>query len=530
MRAPSEGITWRKIDPWVKALDFLGKDITRGVQISGAPTILLPNKNTAEADAPPVGGKVSYEVTYTIRDLRGLSTLIFRQVDVIATRPTITPLSEAFVSLPLAEVGSFSFFEWINEIEVLDVRGNRLPYDPNKSLGSFHIEGTFNLNEQGVFNNLKLVAIDWRGLQSEYEGVSISVEAKVPEFSGDNEFSAELSSVKLTSLIPPISAVDEFNNSISNVQLIGVSSDTDTREIGTDFRLNQLKQGMTYRLRYQTTDFRDITSEKVIDFSVSVSVPKILNSADFNSSFVSINSAKTIEYGDPGNELEDWLNSHTAEDYLGNKIEINTSVREDQNSRSIDYLKRTNPFNDASNQITYEVSFTAVDSRWQEGVDASWEPFLTVTNRYNLSVKATPPKIDLVFHNPREGLGVSDDPLTISFLVQTKGDMKTEFEDDGNFTLYADDGVQPLEDRTLYYRAYAYEGKGEGKGDFDITEYVSVVNGVDNSQIKTDESNLEISVNDFAYRKSRTDTILEGGAVLTLNPTVKISGCYFSYN
>ena len=30
MRAPSEGITWRKIDPWVKALDFLGKDITAG--------------------------------------------------------------------------------------------------------------------------------------------------------------------------------------------------------------------------------------------------------------------------------------------------------------------------------------------------------------------------------------------------------------------------------------------------------------------------------------------------------------------
>ena len=45
----------------------------------------------------------------TPRDLGGLSTLIFRQVDVIAARPTITPLSEAFVSLPLAEVGSFLF-------------------------------------------------------------------------------------------------------------------------------------------------------------------------------------------------------------------------------------------------------------------------------------------------------------------------------------------------------------------------------------------------------------------------------------
>ena len=60
----------------------------------------------------------------------------------------------------------------------------------------------------------------------------------------------------------------------------------------------------------------------------------------------------------------------------------------------------------------------------------SWKPFLTVTNRYNLSVKATPPKIDLVFHNPREGLGVSDD-LQDFLSVQTKTDMKIEFEDDG---------------------------------------------------------------------------------------------------
>ena len=218
MRAPSEGITWRNIDPWVKAVDFLGKDITRAVQISGQPNILLPNKNTAEVDAPSVGGKVSYEVSYTISDLRGLSTVIFRQVDVIATRPTIKPLVEAFVSLPLKV---FFFFEWINEIEVLDVRGIRLPYDPNKSLEAFILKGL--LISMSKETKFKMVAIDWRGLQSEYEGVSISVEAKAPVFSGNNEFSAELSSVQLTSLIPPISAVDEFNNSISNLQLIGVS-------------------------------------------------------------------------------------------------------------------------------------------------------------------------------------------------------------------------------------------------------------------------------------------------------------------
>ena len=58
MRSPFEGITWRKVDPLGKATDFLGKDITTGVQISGTPTILLPNYNTAESDAPKSGEKV----------------------------------------------------------------------------------------------------------------------------------------------------------------------------------------------------------------------------------------------------------------------------------------------------------------------------------------------------------------------------------------------------------------------------------------------------------------------------------------
>ena len=177
MRAPSEGITWRKIDPWVKAVDFLGKDITRGVQISGVPTILLPNKNTAEVDAPSVGGKVSYEVSYTIIDLRGLSTVIFRQVDVIATRPKIdTATIPANLSVPMSDPDGKIFQGLINEIEIYDVKGDRLTFqrdsDQSKSeTGYFYLDPEPDFSPRADTADdtrfeFQLIAVDWRGLKA----------------------------------------------------------------------------------------------------------------------------------------------------------------------------------------------------------------------------------------------------------------------------------------------------------------------------------------------------------------------------
>ena len=129
MRSPLEGITWRKVDPWVKATDFLGKDITTGVQISGTPTILLPNYNTAESDAPKSGEKVPYEVSYTIRDLRGLSTVIFREVDVVATRPEIDDSKlSSFLRVPMSDPDGEIFLSFLNELEIFDVKGDRLTF------------------------------------------------------------------------------------------------------------------------------------------------------------------------------------------------------------------------------------------------------------------------------------------------------------------------------------------------------------------------------------------------------------------
>ena len=162
MRASAEGITWRKIDPWVKAFDFLGNDITSDVLINGAPQILLANANTAESEAPPRGQSQSYEVSYSIRDLRGLNTVIFRQVDVVATRPTIQ-ISNTTPSFPWNELDLDldglpfdSFYQWIRDhVTVQDVRGESIFYDESQKPNSFYLSGTYNLAAIGTYNEIK---------------------------------------------------------------------------------------------------------------------------------------------------------------------------------------------------------------------------------------------------------------------------------------------------------------------------------------------------------------------------------------
>ena len=509
MRAPAEGITWRKIDPWVKALDFLGNDITSGVQINGAPQILLANANTAESEAPPRGQSQSYEVSYSIRDLRGLNTVIFRKVDVIATRPTIELFQDPTFSVPLAENGSVTFLEWMNQVQVFDVRGNRLPYDPGKSLGSFYLEGSYDFSRLGTSSNLKIIATDWRGLQSAYSGISIIVEAIPPQISGDDTFTLELSDETLNSLEPPLSADDEFGEEIKEFLLTEVTSTTDKRRLDGNYELDQLIQGVKYFLKYTVTDTRGIKSEKSIGLEVFVTSPTLISS-DFNSSVDSISDKDTLEYGDPQNELNNWLISPKASDYTETVLEVIPSFTEGSEERTLNFVSSSNPFNGIDNTKEYTVKFTTVDPRWKEGTDPSWQSYLTISNLHSLIVKATPPKLELFFHNPREGLGVSENFNKITYLVRTVEAYQEIFPDDGNFSIEPDPGIVNRQDGDVYFKATGYDGS-------DITSLVEVenVDQVDDETLNGDTT-LTISVDDKSIRG------LSQGAVSTLNTQVNI--------
>jgi len=423
MRAPAEGITWRKIDPWVKALDFLGNDLTSGVQINGAPQILLANANTAESEAPPRGQSQSYEVSYSIRDLRGLNTVIFRQVDVIATRPTIQ-ISNTTPSFPWNELDLDldglpfdSFYQWIRDhVTVQDVRGESTFYDESQKPNSFYLSGTYNLAAIGTYNGIKIVAIDWRGLRTESEPFTMQVTS--PE--------------KLPTLI-----TSEF-----------------------------------------TSNFPALENEKNL-----------------------------LEYGDPSNELGAWLNGATAVDVEGNPVDVNYKI---SGNEALSPLEIDNIFPGSGTRLSYTVVFEAVDPRWDSS-NQSMKAQLTTTETRTIEVVATPPKLELIFHNPREGLGVSENQDEIRYLVESKENVSV-FPDDGPFAIAPDLGESNRQVRTLYYKATAYNGF-----DTDISDQVIVSYDVpvDSSSLN-ESSTMTVSVNDQSVRGTNE------GAVTVLTPKVKI--------
>ncbi len=526
MRAPAEGITWRKIDPWVKALDFLGNDITSGVQINGAPQILLANANTAESEAPPRGQSQSYEVSYSIRDLRGLNTVIFRKVDVVATRPTIE-IAENTVTVPLSEPSSSTFFQWINSVVVKDVRGKRLPYQPDRSLEGFYLDGSYDLNALGTSATLSVVATDWRGLTSRISGLKISVVADDPVVSGDISFNSELSDEIISELSPPISATDEFGRQVDNIVLSNVVNKSDNSSIDLNYRVDQLVRGEVYDFIYSIRDSRGIETKKPLDFHVKIT-PPTLESSDFNSSFFSdFNSsflpANHLEYGDPKNELDTWLAQATAKDFNNNALNISISVQEKGVARTLDELKSQNPFDSLSNTNTklYNIRFSAVDPRWKSGTDASWEDYLKITNSHEVSVVSTPPRLEFFYHDPRPELPEIDhENNIISFLVRSKGEHKDleAFQDDGDFEILADPGEGKRVATKLYYRATAYNGHGS-----DISNLVNddvlqaSIDAVDDETLNSD-SKITLSINDQPIRGSDVN----GGAKTEITYTVSI--------
>ena len=172
MSAPG-GPNWFDLDPRISAEDFLGNDISESVQILGVPQIVFPNRTTSDSTASDYTG--IYTVTYTIRDVTGITSIIERTVEVIATRPTI---EESFLNniprFPMSDPSGEVFQSWISNIGgVSDVRGNSLAYKQSTSeqdplLGYYYLDPEPNfLPISGSADpdnfNFTLVAVDWRG-------------------------------------------------------------------------------------------------------------------------------------------------------------------------------------------------------------------------------------------------------------------------------------------------------------------------------------------------------------------------------
>jgi len=75
MKIEMTPVLFSSVDPWIEANDFTGSDI------SSSATLLNP---------PNLGIVGNYNLEYEIKDFRGLTSRIFRKVEVIATPPTIS--------------------------------------------------------------------------------------------------------------------------------------------------------------------------------------------------------------------------------------------------------------------------------------------------------------------------------------------------------------------------------------------------------------------------------------------------------
>jgi len=183
MRSPEENIRWADIDPGVLAVDFVTTDITSNVVLSQIPQFILENP----ADAPPVGQKYNFEVTYQITDFRNSRSSITRTVELVATRPTIElVLPSSFLSFPTTDPKN-QIAQWadIQKETIRDVRGEILIFDPERrgDKGTFYFnnELTFGVNEPGS-KTLSIIAKDWRGLTTESLPFTIEVTETSPTF------------------------------------------------------------------------------------------------------------------------------------------------------------------------------------------------------------------------------------------------------------------------------------------------------------------------------------------------------------
>ena len=209
----------------------------------------------------------------------------------------------------------------------------------------------------------------------------------------------------------------------------------------------------------------------------------------------------------------------TAKDFNNNALNISISVQEKGVARTLDEFKSQTPFDGLSNTKLYNITFSATDPRWKSGTDASWEPYLKISNSHEISVIATPPKLELFFHEPRSALPEIDHGnKIIPFLVRSKGDFKDldAFKDDGEFKISPDPGEGKRDSRKLYYKATAYDGLGDEITHLNLVD-LDGVEAVDSETLNSD-SIITLSINDQSIRGSG----VTGGAKSEISYTVDV--------
>ena len=329
-----------------------------------------------------------------------------KTITVVKSPPKFVSLTEV-PPIPMNDPDEDKIFaQWIADINITDVRGERLLLDQNQSSAN----GYFYLNQYPELypgftepkeetTPFEIIAVDWRG-ESSTETSSINVVATGPTISAisnSSDLTFELSDTPLNQLDPDIIAVDEFGNSIStdNIVLHSISPGDYAVDTRLD-SLDQLPQGQTYTFTYQITDSRGVMVEESRNITIEATTP-VWTVADFQSEndLYPTNLShplNTIEYDDPWEELSPWLQEKvSAQDYNGSDLSERITLELNGDNQP----NFTNPQSTPNLEIgENDLVFKVVDPRFQSGTSESWSDDLTTTYSLAINAVVTPPTID----------------------------------------------------------------------------------------------------------------------------------------
>lgn len=514
-RSPDEGLTWADLDPGVSAFDFLDNDIESAVILSNVPDIVLENP----ADAPGVGESVINNVVYQVTDFRNSSTSISREVEVVATRPSIEPLP-SLPEIPFTDPNNV-FIDWINKIKVFDVRGQQLSYSASAKSNSFYlsIDPTSYIFTNNSNTDFQIIAKDWRGLSTVSNPQTLSVRAQLPEVTGENLY-VELSDQPLSSIPHNISGVDEFGNEINSSSITLLNArDSSGSEFGSNTLIYSLPKQI-YTLIYLVEDTRGIATEVTRSLTISATAPSFEENGkpfESNATWLSGYSSPTLEYTDPLDEFENWINSQKVTDIAGSEVVITPEIVSYSNGAMPEFVSpyKTSPSG------SYEIKFTAIDSRFIENVThPDWEADLTSIYNTSLTIISTPPTLEITNGGWRDGLIFDPDhDKLIEYLVKPQTQY-LEFDassDDGIFSILPGSGEVS---RKVYMKATAFDGTDisntlEINGTIITADTTFGVN-YDVDPVNT-LTNLTVSIDDSSHRG-----IQSGGQIVEANFNVKL--------
>ena len=411
------------LDPGVSALDFLSKDIEDIVSVSNVPNVLLPDPETAEQDAPPVGQSVVSTIIYQVTDFRNSTSAISREVELFATRPSfvnVPPFPERFEYYDPDQL----FEQWINNINAVDVRnvsltrGAPLAFGAGVPVGSYYLNPLPTVYEIGE-TKFSIITKDWRGLITESEIFQLNVTATPPTFDEvpvlleqfeyydpDQDFSAWVNGIRVVDVRgqPLVYGLEDGNGSFYLSPL-------------PDVKLNR-SQPTSFKIIAR--DWRGITNEtSLMEFNVTATPP----------SFDEIPTlADRYAYKDQFGEFEKWINDINITDVRGQALVRGTPLQYDSSGSEAGYF--LDPLPSVDNLGTTEFRIVARD----------WRGITSMSNLLTVDITALSPDFNITSENLY--IELSDKPINS---IDHNITAKDEFEN----PIALDESGNPISDSTI---------------------------------------------------------------------------------